>query len=156
MPWVITAVATLTDFQGFEPRTFCLPDGAHRLCQSLAECCCRRKRGSIISTGFFFEIRDIFRVFERSQAFFFFGDCGEGTKKCQRVKTKSSDVGCLLSTGLEPMTLALSEPRATNCARRANSQVMELYQVCSMSGFLFFQNVRLPACQRRGETGSGL
>jgi hypothetical protein len=25
----------------------------------------------------------------------------------------------LLSTGLEPMTLALSEPRATNCARRA-------------------------------------
>ena len=26
----------------------------------------------------------------------------------------------LLSTGLEPMTLALSEPRATNCAKRAN------------------------------------
>ena len=25
----------------------------------------------------------------------------------------------LLSTGLEPMTLALSEPRATNCAKRA-------------------------------------
>ena len=27
--------------------------------------------------------------------------------------------GKLLSTGLEPMTLALSEPRATNCAKRA-------------------------------------
>ena len=25
----------------------------------------------------------------------------------------------MLSTGLEPMTLALSEPRATNCAKRA-------------------------------------
>ena len=25
----------------------------------------------------------------------------------------------VLSTGLEPMTLALSEPRATNCAKRA-------------------------------------
>ena len=32
----------------------------------------------------------------------------------------------MLSTGLEPMTLALSEPRATNCARRANSPEMEL------------------------------
>ena len=26
----------------------------------------------------------------------------------------------MLSTGFEPMTLALSEPRAANCAKRAN------------------------------------
>ena len=69
---------------------------------------------------------------------FFCRDVQEVKKKCRRDK-KSSDLFCLLlSTGLEPMTLALSEPRATNCARRANSQVMELYQVCSMSGNFFF------------------
>ena len=35
-------------------------------------------------------------------------------------RKKQKYLTLLLSTGLEPMTLALSEPRATNCAKRAS------------------------------------
>jgi hypothetical protein len=35
----------------------------------------------------------------------------------------------LLSTGLEPMTLALSEPRATNCAKRAKEGYVSIPRV---------------------------
>ena len=39
---------------------------------------------------------------------------------CIRLHTKIWYIKDMLSTGLEPMTLALSEPRATNCAKRAH------------------------------------
>ena len=45
----------------------------------------------------------------------------------------------MLSTGLEPMTLALSKPRATNCAKRAVSVegVLKNHILCVWCGIGF-------------------